>query len=397
MNAVAYRLRPLAELPFYCHPVYLFLAVWAVMLGSLELQVSELTYPDRSMGVILFLVSLLALLAGVGAVRLANYAHPEPQVSLSYRIDSGLLRKINWFLCLCIVPIVIFNYLTVGPPPIFGFFGVSTVVYLEYGRLKQILFPMAMALFVNSALEESEVRRWFWRCSSLGILLVYVARGPILMAMSQAVVFYSIRTSASKRKIYVRATVALLIALVAMDVIGNNRTAEDAFFEGMEIRNEFRDWPMVVLWPVSYFSLPISNMCWIIKNAHFTAPTFSFLYDLLPSFWAPVNPHEAAVSDPHIIDGVHTYLVNYFLDLSWAGIALCNFAIGLAAGFLTHRERISRKFMSSPILLSAIGFIFFWDFFTTLSTVLEFGTQAVIQKFCIFPIRMARKRTSNLT
>jgi oligosaccharide repeat unit polymerase len=390
MNEQVYQVRPLAELPFYCHPVYLFLAVWAVMLGSLELQVSESTYPDRSMGVMLFLVSLLALLAGVMAVRFANYGEKESPGSLAYRVDSSRLRKINWLLSVCILAIIAFNYLTVGPVPVLGFIGVPTEVYIEYGRFKQVLFPMTMALFVNSALEESRVRRWFWRCASLGTLLAYVARGPILMAISQALVLYSIRTSASKRKVYIRAVVAFVIALVAMDIIGNNRTSQDIFFAGMDIKNEFRDWPMAILWPVSYFSAPISNLCWIVKDTHFTTPAVSFLYQLLPSFWLPASPHEAALSNPHLIDGVHTYLVNYFLDFSWAGIVGCNFAIGLAAGFLTHRERISRKFLSSPIVLSGIGFIFFWDFFTTLSTVLEFCSQVVIQRLCVLPIRMIR-------
>jgi oligosaccharide repeat unit polymerase len=349
------------------------------------------------MGVILFLVSVLALFAGVGAVRLANYARRESPFSLAYRIDAGRLRKINWFMFLCIVPIVILNFVTLGPPPILGFFGVQTVVYIEYGRFRQVLFPLAMALFVNSALEESGVRRWFWRCCSLGILLAYVARGPILMAVAQALVLYSIRTTASKRKIYVGAFVALLVALGAMDLIGNNRTSQDAFFSYLEIKNDFRDWPMAVLWPITYFSIPISNLCWIVKDAHFTAPTFSFLYQLLPSFWMPASPHDAAVSNSHIIDGTHTYLGNYFLDFSWAGIVACNFAIGLAAGALTHRERISRKFMSSPIILSAIGFIFFWDFFTALSNVVEFGTQVVIQRLCILPISIGHKPVSNQT
>jgi oligosaccharide repeat unit polymerase len=395
MNATKYRARPLAELPFYCHPLYLFLTVWAVMLGSLEVQVSESTYPGRSMGFILFFVSLLSLLAGVGTVRLANYGKTESPITLAYRIDSTRLWRINWILFICIVPIFVFNCLSFGAPPALGFFGVSTVVYIEYGRFKQVLFPLAMALFVNSSFEESRVRRWFWRFSSLGILLAYVARGPILMAVAQSLVLYSIRTSVSKRKIYVRAIIVLLMALVAMDVIGDNRTSKDVFFSYLEIKNDFRDWPMAILWPVAYFSIPISNMCWIVKNAHFHAPTFSFLYQLLPAFWWPTSPHQAALSDPHLIDGVHTYLANYFLDFSWAGIVGCNFAIGLVAGFLTCRERISRKFMSSPVVLSGIGFIFFWDFFTTLSTVLEFSVQMVIEKRCIVPIRGVGKAEPN--
>src|SRR6266496_1943986 len=73
MSATTYRVRPLADLPVYCDPIYLFIASWSLMLGSLEIQVSELTYPDRSMGIVLFLISLLAMLAGVGAVRMAHY------------------------------------------------------------------------------------------------------------------------------------------------------------------------------------------------------------------------------------------------------------------------------------------------------------------------------------
>jgi hypothetical protein len=242
------------------------------MLGALEIQVSELTYPDRSMGFILFFVSVLSLSAGLGVVRLTHYGRKESAISLAYKIDSKSLRKINWFMFLSIIPIVIFNYLTVGPPPVLGFFGVSTLDYAEYGRFKQFLFPLAMALFVNSAMEESRILRWFWRSAALGTLLVYVARGPILVAIVQVLILYSIRTTASRRRIYVRASIAVVLALVAMDVVGENRTAKEGFFAFLEIKQEFRTWPVVVLWPISYMSIPISNMCWIVKEAHFNKP-----------------------------------------------------------------------------------------------------------------------------
>jgi oligosaccharide repeat unit polymerase len=393
MNATTHQVRPLAELPFYCDPVYLFVASWALMLGSLEIQVSETTYPDRSMGIILFLVSLLAMLAGIGAIRLANYAEKTSAVPLAYRIDARLLRKINWILCGIVFLIVAFNWVSVGPAPVFGFFGAETSVYAEYGRLKQVLFPVAMALSLNSALEESGIRRWFWRCLSLGTLLAYVARGPILIAVVQSLILYSIRTTASKRKIYARACVAIVIALVAMDVVGSNRTAQESFFQALEIKEDFRTWPTAIVWPISYISIPISNLCWIVRGAHFNEPTVSFLYPVLPSFWAPASPHEAAVSDSHIIDGTHTYLANYFLDFSWAGIVGCNFLIGLLGGFLTHRERISRKFMMSPIILSAFSFIFFWDFFVSLPTIIELCIQALVQRLCIGPVNLSEPPT----
>jgi len=89
----------------------------------------------------------------------------------------------------------------------------------------------------------------------------------------------------------------------------------------------------------------------------------SFLYPVLPSFWAPLNPHDAPLSDSHIIDGVHTYLATYFLDFSWFGIVGANFALGLMSGFLVNRERISRYLLMSPVVLSAMALIFFGTFY----------------------------------
>ena len=340
------------------------------------------------MGMILFLISLLAMLAGVGAVRLANYAEKTSAVSLAYRIDARLLRRINWIICIIGALIVVFNWVTVGPVPLLSFFGVPTAGYAEYGRLKQVLEPLAMVLFVNSALEQSKARRWFWRCAGFGTMLAYVARGPILVAVVQALILYSIRSTASRRKIYASAFVAVVLALVAMDVVGESRTAQESFFQFLEIKQEFRTWPVAILWPISYMSIPISNMCWIVKGAHFNEPNISFLYPVLPSFWEPESPHAATLSDSHLIDGVHTYLASYFLDFSWVGIVACNFAMGLIAGFLRYRERISRKFMMSPIILSAFSFIFFWDFFVSLPTIIELCIQAVIQKRCILPVNI---------
>src|SRR6476620_2293225 len=122
MSTATHRVRPLAELPFYCNPLYLFLASWALMLGALEIQVSESTYPDRTMGMVLFLISLLAMFAGVGAVRLANYAEKVSPASLAYQINAKLLRRINWILCIILLAIVAFNWASAGPPPVLAFF-----------------------------------------------------------------------------------------------------------------------------------------------------------------------------------------------------------------------------------------------------------------------------------
>jgi oligosaccharide repeat unit polymerase len=385
-----YRARPLSELPFYCHPVYLFLAAWVVMLGTLEVQVSESTYPDRWLGVALFIVSVAAMLFGFLLARRFDDSGTGPGPSLKYAMDTERIRRFTSLLGVSVLAIAAFNWAFSGPPPVFAFFGISTTNYLEYGRFKQVLFPMTMAVFVNSLLDPSRMRRWVWAIFSLGILVAYVSRGNLILALAQALILYSIRTPVSKRRIYVRALVVVFIGIVAVDLIGNNRTSQDIFLEFMEIKASFRSWPMAVLWPVTYFSVPISNLCWIVHNAHFTQPAISFLYPVLPAFWAPPSPHDIPLSDSHIIDGVHTYLANYFLDFSWIGVVACNLGVGLLSGFLVNKQRISRMFLLSPIVLSAIAFIFFWDFFVYLPSIIELGIQALIQRLCIVPVDSPR-------
>jgi oligosaccharide repeat unit polymerase len=386
-----FRVKSLAELPFYCHPVYLFIAIWIAMLGALELQVSQATYDDRSLGISLFIVSVLSLWMGFAITRKSDKSSRLELQAERYSIRIQPLRKIILLLGAGSMLLVIFNLIVDGLPPVASFLGFQTMDYQEYGRFKQALQPMLSALFLNAMLESSRWRRWFWSAFSLGIMVAYVLRGPLLMAMAQAVVLWSIRTPLPKKTIYIRAFIILCVALALITVIGNYRTPQQIFFEVMQIKPEYRSWPMALLWPISYISVPISNLCWIIHGAHFTEPTLSFLYPVLPSFWAPANPHDIPLSDSHVIDGVHTYLSAYYLDFSWVGIVAVNFGLGVLSAFLVNRERISRLLLISPIFLSAIGLIFFWDFFIYLPTLGQLAIQAAVHKRCILRGRSRRR------
>jgi len=384
-----FRIRKVSELPFFCNPVFLFISIWITMLATLELQVSWSTFPDRALGFAVFSVSVITMLLGYSLTRRPEPDPAEPKPAGRYLIRTQPLRRSILILSACSLLLVIYNYLAFGFPPVFAFIGLSTLDYQEYGRFKQLLQPLIGALFLCSLLESSRLRRWFWSAFSLGIMIAYVLRGPLLMALGQAVILASIRSSASKRNIYLRAVAALLVAMLLLNVIGNFRTPQDVFLSFMEIKPEFRSWPMALLWPISYISVPISNLCWIIHGSHFTEPTLSFLYPVLPAFWVPENPHQAPLSDSHIIDGVHTYLATYFLDFSWPGIILANFCLGLLSGFLVNRDRITRYLLISPVILSAMALIFFWDFFVYLPTLGLIAIQMFMQKLCIVPVRIA--------
>lgn len=359
------------------------------MLATLELQVSWSTFPDRSLGLALFVVSVVAMIFGYLLAKHADDSFNPARNVVGYVIRTEYLRKVIWILGLGSLVLVVYNYFAFGLPPVAAFIGFSTFDYQEYGRFKQALQPMLGALFLSSLLDPSRRRRWLGSGFALGIMVAYVLRGPLLMALAQAVILSSMRSITSKRKIYIRAVAMILVALLLMSIIGNYRTPQDVFLSYMEIKPEFRNWPMALLWPITYVSVPISNLCWIIHSAHFTQPTMSFLYPVLPAFWTPTNPHDAAVSDSHIIDGVHTYLANYFLDFSWLGVISANFAIGTLSGLLVNRQRITRYVLLSPVILSAMAFIFFWDFFIYLPTLGQLAIQAVIQRHCIAPVRQS--------
>ena len=199
----------------------------------------------------------------------------------------------------------------------------------------------------------------------------------------QALIILSIRTSMSKRRIYLLALIGVVAAGVFFGVLGNYRTSNAILMAGMQIKSEFQQWPTIYIWIISYISAPLSNLCWYVRLAHFDHVTWSFAYTLLPSFWYPVGAHNDIAQTSKIVDGVSTYLANYFLDFSYSGIFLINLFIGIISGIASIANRISRKFILWPVFLSCIGFMFFWDFFASLQTVILFSLQAIAQWYFV--------------
>ncbi len=85
----------------------------------------------------------------------------------------------------------------------------------------------------------------------------------------------------------------------------------------------------------------------------------------------------------HIIDGVHTYLAKYYLDLWFLGIFLINYVWGVISGYLSSGNRMVSRFLTSSILLGALTFIFFVDYLTVLTVVMELIAVAFIQHYSV--------------
>ena len=364
-----FRIRESSELPFYCSPIRLFLAVWLMMLLAFELHISYTSYPEISTAILLFISALLSFLLGYGTVHFAYSAiGRQPLGGTVYGIDQTRLRRFQLICFAVTATIAVLNWRHDGLPPIFGFFGADTSMYAEYGSLKQVLFPAFMALFVSAPLDQSRLRRWFLYAFGPLCGLAYASRGYLLIMLFQFLVMFSLRTPLSKRKIYLFALSTLCVAIILVDLIGNGRSSygSAALLGYMQIKRAYYDLPTAYLWMASYISSPISNLCWIVHSYHYDHPSASFLYSLVPASWTPPNLESGDLGSANIVDGVHTYIAKYYLDFWWFGVFGINYIWGLISAYMSAGNRLSRNYLTSAVLLSCLGFIFFADFLTFL-------------------------------
>jgi hypothetical protein len=370
-------LKPLEELPHFCNPLVIFVGNWMLMMISLSLQVTYVTYPHMGMPLLLFFISLGSFLFGYLVSRMLLQRWPTLNVGPSYSLDITQLWQLNLLLCGAALIIMIFNWVFTGPPPALG----DPTSYLTYGRFKQVLFPLLVTVTVNASLDPLRWRKALFIWFGVAGMTLYITRGLLMVALLQMFFVFALKTRMSKRRLYTILVCFIAFAVVVITVIGNARTTQGVFLEYLQIRHKYSDWPMAYLWLTSYVSIPFSNLCWMFANGDSHGPTWSFLYPLLPSFLMPPDPHAYIHDDVSIIDGASTYLAAYALDFSYLGIYLANLVLGIGCGWM--RERLlPRSLLVASVLLTCLSFIFFSDMFAPLSTILQIAIQSVVQRRC---------------
>ena len=365
------------DLPLFCNPLVVFLLNWVIMLVSLSLQVTYVSYPAMGMPVLLFALSLGSFLFGYLVVRTLLHSCGARSESLSYTLNVTRLWQISLLLCAASLLIIGYNWVLSGLPPALG----DPSSYLTYGRFKQVLFPLLVVVTVNSMLDSSRWRKVLFAMFGIAGMALYVTRGLLMVALLQMLFVFALKTRMSRRKLYSIAAGGLVFAIVAITLIGNARTTHGVFLEYLQIRHKYYDWPMAYLWLTSYISIPFSNLCWMFAKGSFHGPTLSFLYPLLPSFLMPASPHAYIHNDLSIIDGASTYLAAYALDFSYLGVYLANLVLGMGCGWLMERS-LPKNILVAGTFLACLSFIFFSDMFTPLSTVLQFAIQSAVQRMC---------------
>ncbi len=240
MFSKIFKIRSSADLPFYCSPLRLFLAVWLLMLTCFQLHISYTSYPDLSLALLVFACSLVSFLIGLISIRSAYFAVGYSPIGPNhYKIDIKKLRRFHLAASGIAIAIIIMNLKLHGLPPIFGFFGADTLNYQEYGSLRQVLFSSVMALFVSAPLEISAFRRWILYIGGLLVPFGYASRGFVLIMLFQALIVFSFRTNLSKKKIYLVALSTLCVAVILSDIIGNGRSSlgSEAMLRYLKIKN----------------------------------------------------------------------------------------------------------------------------------------------------------------
>jgi oligosaccharide repeat unit polymerase len=365
------------ELPLYCHPLALFFAVWGLMLACLTVHVSYVIYPNLGTPLLIFIVSGGSLLLGYFACTTVLQRDAHHDASSSFLLDITRLRRMNLLFCAIAVSVMTFNCITAGRPPALG----DPSTYLVYGNLKQVLFPTLTCIAVNATLDTSRLRRYLFIAFGLCGLGLYVARGILLVTFLQMFFLFSLRSPMGRRKQYLLALGAIVIGIAAMTIIGDLRTAHAIFVSFLQIRGKYSDWPMAFLWPVSYVSIPFSNLCWIVARGSSHGPTLAFVYSLLPSFMAPSDPYAETYASVNIVDNASTYLQAWALDFSYLGVYFANLLIGVGFGWLATRA-YPRNILILAIFLTSTSLLFFNDMFFLLSTVIQVLLQGFVQKNC---------------
>jgi hypothetical protein len=381
MFSKIFKIRDQSETSFYCRPLALFLVVWLLMLACFQIRLSYTSYPDLSLALKLFACSLISFLIGYFTVHSAYFAVGfSPSGASQYRIDITRLRQFQLATFVTAFAIIFMNWKLYGSPPIFG---EDTLGYQEYGSLRQILFPATMALFVSAPLEPSFFRRWFFYIFGPLVLIGYASRGYLLITLFQTLVVFSLRTSLSKKRIYIVAFSTLCIAVLLANAIGNGRlnVGSAALLGYMQIKRTFYDWPTAYLWVISYVATPMSNLCWIVHVYRYDHPSASFMYSMLPGFLSPKPLEISDLGSENIIDGVHTYIAKYYLDLWVFGIFGINYIWGLISGYMNAGNRLGRNYLTSAVLLGCMGFMFFSDLLTIFIILLELSILYLAQRY----------------
>jgi oligosaccharide repeat unit polymerase len=368
------------------HPLFIFVAIWLIIAVSVSLRVSYSFQNDLSPLYQLMGVSIAMFVVGFGLVALlGNTSRTQHRLTL-YHVAT-VSRQTQRFMIGTVslaVAIMALNILVDGLPPFFGFLGVETYNYLEYGRLKGVLFGLAAFIVLLSAYARPAMGL-LMKAVGIGIFILYVSRGYIIFSLVGYffLVLHLRNIRIGRMLLYGLLLLGLMIFI--MEVVGQYRTGTANFYAALNIKREFQQMNAGIVWLLAYISMPSINL--IELSQHNTFFTGKALYSAgMPAFMAI----DADVSRyffttiPNRYNTASGYLANVYLDFGWYGIVLYNLVLGMVASAI---HRFSANYLLKSIFLAATALMFFNDYFVYFTTLTMFALAVIAQRTLYRPAR----------
>jgi len=365
-------------------PLLIFFGIWLFIFFTLSFSITEVSYQINELFVTLFLFSFLSYLIGLISLSIfpkiksnsiIYYSISNSIKSLKKQYSQTILKQSLFFIYIFIFTIVIFNIISDGLPPLFGFFGYETINYLEYGRFLGFLIPLSGILIVISPILTSKIQSRFAFFVGVLIILLYINRGPLIFYLFQYIIIKSIISfynTEDKYKFFIKQIVVyslfLIIVIAIITIIGEFRSGSESFRIYLRITDKaFEDYNMAFLWIVAYVSIPISNfMHYYEASSLYELKSISFLSSLLPAFLNDNLDLKNDISNiTTTIDGVHSYMYNWFYGLGIYGIFLINFFYGIMT-FLSRKN-----ILIYTLSINILFFSFFIDYLFYFPTLVQ--------------------------
>lgn len=378
--------------PFYFKNSYLFIISWIAMATSLSIGVSHSTHEADFLFYLLLTLSLISFAFGYllwGLTHPSYKTHALSHLFIQSESTDKKLYRILLTLFTISIPLMAFNYITDGPPPIFGFFGHETKNYLEYGRFLAPIIAISGIIIMMSALFKKKYLTLFFLSLGAIVIVLHVQRGPLLFHMLQFIVLYTTIQNMASNQLGKTTRIRLVTQLIViaslaigagwlMGYIGNLRSGMDSFVEFLNIKQEFVDTMNPgLLWVITYISTPISNFLHFTSSSPFGGDiSLHFISRTLPSFlWATDGILEKTIEqNANIIDGVHSYLFYWYSGLGLAGLIMINAIYGWFS------KGSQNNIFLSPIFASIMIFSFFIDYLFYFPTLLQITLTMLIAR-----------------
>jgi oligosaccharide repeat unit polymerase len=375
----------------FLSPPFIFAIIWILMLSISMLNISYSFSDEVDVLIFIATLSFLGYFLGYFSLLLFTnkYKSPIRYKNIIHKIDikklQGALLASVFFIC----SILIINFYLDGYPPFFSNLGVETKNYVEYGRMKGVLFALIVFLFLISSLFKTKTVDVLIKLFCFGVLVLYLSRGFVIFTLLSWLFFYLFenKKTISLLKLIFMITCAFIFILILMSVAGEYRTGTASFIKALEIKDSFLDLDPEILWLVSYISMPTINIVELVQYQQYfmgkatvnaMLPGFMNFDSESREFYASILPNE------HNTAG--TYLKNVVLDFGILGILIYNYLIGIFSYLLF---KYSSSSLIKSVFLAELSLLFFADFFLFFPTLFLLFVLILFNKYAFYPINTA--------